>query len=154
MTTIAYRDGVMAADTALTQYSLYEGKFTKITRLNRWDGIEIIVGVAGTPAHQIAFCSFLETGALSDRPDLDKDAHFNAIAVDPAGNVELYDQHLIAVPIDEAFHAFGSGKELAIGAMATGMSAEDAVRIACQYDIYSSEPVTIETVAAFAEEAA
>lgn len=145
MTTIAYRDGVMAADTALTVDGVYQGEIVKTVLLNAH-----VIGVAGLAAHQVAFCQFLDGQELT----LEKDQFFNAIVVSPEGNLAVYDQHLIPVQLNVPFHAIGSGREIAIGAMAAGATAEEAVRIACCYDAYSAEPVTIELIGAIASEEA
>jgi ATP-dependent protease HslVU (ClpYQ) peptidase subunit len=48
------------------------------------------------------------------------------------------DDELILMPLDgRSCDAIGSGEEYAIGAMDAGLSAKDAVKIACNRDIYS-----------------
>lgn len=149
MTTIAYRDGVMAADTALTHNGVWEGKSVKIGTTS--DGR--VVGIAGAPGMMKPFIDWLQFGG--DAPAYDRDDHFFAIVAYADGAASLYDRFMSEIKMSEPFHAIGSGKEIAIGAMAAGASAEDAVRIACIYDAYSAEPVRTVTVAEFdAEEAA
>ena len=41
------------------------------------------------------------------------------------------------------FFALGDGMDLALGAFEMGASAEEAVRIACKYNIYCCEPINI-----------
>lgn len=45
------------------------------------------------------------------------------------------------VEVEDRFHAIGSGAAYALGAMACGKTAPEAVRIACRYDGYSGLPI-------------
>ncbi len=57
----------------------------------------------------------------------------------PALMVNDFGESEICAP----FYAIGSGYELAMGAMAMGASAEEAVRVAIQYDIHSGGEITV-----------
>lgn len=148
MTTIAYKDGVMAADTSLTHNGVWEGSFVKIHILPD----DRLVGIAGCPGMQKMFADWLQFGG--DAPKFDRDDHFFALVAYPDGACSIYDRFMSEIEMNEPSHAIGSGKEMAIGAMAAGASAEQAVLIACKYDAYSAEPVSTMTVAAYAAEAA
>ena len=45
--------------------------------------------------------------------------------------------------VADKFFAWGSGREIALGAMAHGASAYEAVEIACDLDVYSRKPVVV-----------
>jgi hypothetical protein len=57
--------------------------------------------------------------------------------------IERQGEHFDAMvwPANRSIAGVGSGGELAIGAMAAGKNAIEAVRIACRYDINSRAPV-------------
>ena len=44
---------------------------------------------------------------------------------------------------DAEFYAFGSGDAFAMGAMAMGATAEQAVEVATRFDVYSGGPITV-----------
>ena len=123
MTTIAYRDGVLAADSLATCNGMRDGYGAKIWRVGR-----LLVGGAGSRAECLKFRDWVVAG-MKGRPDI---AETNAIVVSP--------EHVVCWsekgcwPVAEPFYAIGSGYEIAIGAMAVGADAERAVHIAAQYD--------------------
>lgn len=55
------------------------------------------------------------------------------------------------IPLTRAYHAIGSGRDYAIGAMYAGMCASDAVRAAVVHDVYSGGEVS--TIRCFEVEA-
>ncbi len=63
------------------------------------------------------------------------------MVVNPDGEVVHYDRHLVPIRVANEFHAIGSGRKLALGAMMAGASADKAVEIACHYDNGSREPI-------------
>lgn len=140
MTTIVYRDGLMACDTMVTSGGIYDGSTSKIWRVPQ--GVLAIAGDLAM-AHEIANLISLEDGgAIREyRKTIDiEDNGFDAFLVTKE-TVWVYDSTFVPMPIDAPFYAEGSGRNLAIGAMAAGAKADEAVAIACQYDIRSSAPV-------------
>lgn len=137
MTTIAYRDGIMAADSLVTSNDVRRGAVAKIGRF----GVGIaggIVGYAGWSGLLDTVVSWLENGAPADaRPTLHPDTSFSAIVVWPNGIVTILDKTFIRTDIDGEFFAEGSGNEFALGAMAMGAKARQAVEIAARFDIYT-----------------
>jgi ATP-dependent HslUV protease subunit HslV len=138
MTTIAYRDGVLAADSLITAGNRIATSVsaTKIVRLS--DGR--LLGHCGQMRHMKPLIAFLE-GRAERYPDMEKDA--TAMVVHLDGRVELhYGRHPDeAFEEDAEFFAIGSGAELALGAMAVGASAIDAVRAAIRFDTSSGGEV-------------
>lgn len=47
-----------------------------------------------------------------------------------------YEKEPVAIPVEDPFMAWGSGRDFAMGAMARGASAREAVEIACRFSIY------------------
>lgn len=132
MTTIAYRDGILAADSQGTVGNLIvPGGTKKLFRLE--DGsVAAFCGIASAGRN---FVNWLDQGAPGERPSLE---HSTVIHLTADGCVE-YDE-FGTNPVEE-FQAWGSGAEIATGALYAGCSAEAAVQIACIADTGSSEPV-------------
>jgi len=153
MTTIAYRDGIMACDSCWTcGDGTVDTLCTKIVRLssgallgsaggNDSRTIERLLDRVKTPA---AVPSYEELAAI--RQD------FIGLLVLPKGQIykiaataaqpdKCDECDLGAWQIHGLFAAAGSGADLALGAMAAGKSAKEAVAIACRYDVNSRPPV-------------
>lgn len=138
MTTIAYRDNMMASDSACFDSSLYQGEVDKLWILPSVG----LIGCCGEIGAMIRVVDWLKNGSEGRKsPNLPDDCEFEAIVVNPEGEVFHYDRHLVPIRISNQFHAIGSGRKLALGAMMAGASADKAVQIACQYDNGSREPV-------------
>ncbi len=127
MTIIAYRDGILAADTFVWSGSITIGTTTKIIKApDGW--------MAGTAGDSYAGECFRRWVMNRRTPEWSNDIeNFTGLLIDPNGNVLSYDSkykgpsHAIA-----SFYAIGSGYEVAIGAMSAGASAEEAARIAIE----------------------
>lgn len=141
MTTIAYRDGVLAADSMCSTNGTYLASVDKIHRLD--DGR--IVGLCGQSGVCRMVVNWLNGG---EKPVLAADDNLNAIIVNPDGGLALLDKHLVLIPCRAPFLADGSGREIALGAMAAGATAEHAVEIACRFDNGSFLPVQSLTIGA------
>ncbi|MGI9449467.1 MAG: hypothetical protein ACR2QH_02265 [Geminicoccaceae bacterium] len=138
MTTIAYRNNIMAADSACFDSSLYQGEVEKLWILPSVG----LIGCCGEIGAMIRVVDWLRDGGERKRcPDLPDDCEFEGIVVSREGEVLHYDRHLVPIRVANEFHAIGSGRKLALGAMMAGASAKRAVQIACQYDNGSREPV-------------
>jgi len=138
MTTIAYRNGILAADSMITAGSriVTSTNATKIVRLS--DGR--LFGHCGQMRHMKPLVAYLE-GKSERYPDMEKDA--TAIVVHPDGRVELhFGRHPDeAFAEDAEFYAIGSGSELALGAMAVGATSIEAVHAAIRFDTCSGGDV-------------
>ena len=130
MTTIAYRDGVMAADTGVWMGGACLTGAVKIAK--GADGC--LHGVAG---HAGACCDYLEwvkNGERGDAPQPERaneESTFIALCVNvQAGTIRLLTaygvEHLDGVP----YVSIGSGAAAALGAMFAGADAEQAIRAA------------------------
>jgi ATP-dependent protease HslVU (ClpYQ) peptidase subunit len=134
MTTIALRNGVMAGDSQVNCGHLKYGQIQKVRRIGNW-----IIGVSGSFDCMEQFFHWARTGFdCSKRPDL-KALHepsFSAIvlnASDPEDIIE-YEIDLVPQRFCAPYRAIGSGRDFAIGAMAMGASAVQAIEIACLHD--------------------
>ena len=139
MTTIAVRYGVIAADSMLNRGGSAGGSISKIERMP--DGC--IIGSTGRCGDSAAFRQWWRSSGAPEQPPKLDDG-FMAIILRPSGAVDFCDSGCVPYRVDADFHAIGSGWEFAMGAMAMGASAEAAVRVACQFDQASAEPIYLE----------
>ncbi len=150
MTTIAYKDGVMAADRRICVNGKVIGATLKIHTVG-----DMVAGCSGERSEISPFLRWLESGASKEsEPTWGKgeDAGFSAIVVSrvsPSG-VDYYwttkDGVLICDHLEHAYVAIGSGSALAIGAMAHGATAEESVKAAMKHDPYTGGGVDVVTV--------
>jgi len=132
MTTVAYRNGVLAADSLATSNDTVTGHAAKLKRLV--DGrLAAMLGRTGAAQRLLAW---IEAGQQGDQPDGDA----SVVIIDQDG-ASYYDDGVHERCSAAPFKAWGTGGCLAIGAMAAGASAEEAVRIACEWDIYTGGEV-------------
>lgn len=131
MTTIAYKDGIMVADSLVWAQGRIEGYCKKILVTER-----IVCGCTGTLVGMRNFHDFIQ-GNEYDKEIIKMDEHaFDAIVVDrTTGEVTMYDGCTIPEKYTADFFAFGSGALLAKGAMLMGASATEAVIQATKIDL-------------------
>lgn len=140
MTTIAYRDGVIAADTRVTSDSIITGSVRKVSKNGR-----VLMGVAGTAAMARELRAWFDEGCQGPLPPnphpLDKEWSVWALIATPT---DVYIVQESGICRNTApYHAMGSGRELALGAMAHGATAEEAVRAAIKHDTSSGGEITV-----------
>lgn len=140
MTTIAYRNGVLVADTVMTKGSALIGQVVKIRRNDKGH----LAGASGSASYNGEFLKWFESGEMGEPPEpIEKDdAMDRGLIFRNNGQVELYEPGgMFKVKID--YFAVGSGCDFAIGAMHAGASAEEAVRASCEHDPNTREPITV-----------
>lgn len=139
MTTVAYRDGIMAADSCVTYGAIIMPcNITKVTKFANGS----IFAYSGTIElgellkRELARCIHEQDGILPDC-DIDRqDNAFSAAIVQPDGEV-LFHEGRTWIQMDVPYFALGSGKDYAYAAMYLGASAEQAVKCACTLDLNS-----------------
>lgn len=131
MTTIAYKDGVMAADTQAT--GDHHSRVRKIERMA--DGT--LVGACGAWRACHAAIEWLRCGQEGKPPKM---AGAWLLVVPPNGKVYYAEETWPPFPTTSKLGAIGSGAPLAMGAMEAGASALEAVRIAAKHDGNTSGP--------------
>lgn len=170
MTTIAYRAGVLAADSMESidsdgGGSRYRRSCTKIFRKMVEDpatgtGYEILVAMAGDSYPSMVFLDwypgirwFRYSGfEVPEVPEMLKhtDGTFDALILEPDADdyLHLYesDVHCRPVEITDEFWAVGSGCKAAMAAMLLGKSALDAVKVAAEIDPYTRGPFKKESL--------
>ena len=127
MTTVAWRGEWLAADSRSVGGSGIS-KAIKIRRIGN-----LTIGFCGSLAFAEAVMQWLESGE-GKRPKARSYDDFQAIAIGDEGVFLIEDVKLRRVPILDEFYAVGSGSHYAMGAMAMGATAQEAVKIAARFD--------------------
>lgn len=145
MTTIVYRDGIMAADSRCTMNTEAGGsrvsKCEKLYRKTTVDKEDVIIGLAGDSGPGLVFLDWFGTGVKEPPASLiEGDGDFTALVLRRAGLFE-YDKWCRGEQVRGRFYAVGSGAKAALGALYMGASAKRAVQIACKIDPYSAGPI-------------
>lgn len=153
MTIIAYRYGIMACDSCwATQEGLQEISLTKIRRLKSGG----LLGGAGEGDSRDAELLLENVKHPKDLPLRSKlqelRLDWTGLLVLPDGSVwtvatsdtpDKKDAEVGICQFNRGFAAVGTGAEIAIGAMAAGKSAFEAVKIVCDWDIHCRPPVHV-----------
>lgn len=138
MTTIAYRDGALAADTATTFAS---GKMNDVPKIIRSG--DMLAAASGDAGYCYKFLRWVQSGCYGNPPearsDNDGSDHGLIVRVTEQEHFEASGSFKSAAK----YIAIGSGGRYAMGAMCVGASAEDAVRAGIAHDPYSGGDVTV-----------
>lgn len=134
MTTIAVRDGVVAADTLLTANGLRDDFGPKVWRVGK-----VLVAACGSRPTCLRFREWVAAGMRGDSPFNDEDG--NGIVVSHAGIVCWSKKG--CWPVRQPFYTLGSGYQVALGALEAGATAEEAVRAAIKWDTGSGGEVMV-----------
>jgi len=136
VTTIVFKNGTLAADTALTSGAdAHAGEMSKIAKCEDFMG-----GASGGILEVSKFLEWVVQGA--DFDDLPKfEEKFNAFLIDKTHKVRVVGKEGISHPIKSPFYAIGSGEEAAKGALLMGATAEEAVQAAIHVDLYTGGSV-------------
>lgn len=137
MTTIAYRDGALAFDSQVSDGNRFDGTMMKGIK-----GDYFVAAMSGA-ANRMGVLGSIYVDK-SDNPVYDKSAlteNEELVVVTRAG--VFFCNNAGPLKFDAPFYVAGSGGSIAMGAMAHGASAEEAVQIACKYDTKTSAPVHV-----------
>lgn len=124
MTTITYRNGIMAGDTQVYHDALV-GHAPKVHVFGN-----VLVGCTGANCRIRAFVAWVEAGMAGEAPGM---AETTALVVMPTGEVRMYGEEGWCT-FEAPYYAIGSGKKFALGAMAHGADAPQAVAAAMVHD--------------------
>jgi 20S proteasome alpha/beta subunit len=130
MTTIAYKDGIVAYDSLVT---VGRQKHSEPAKVFKWQGT--LVGMCGADCPEnYKVKAWLDEIAASPKVIGMKKAEFELLLIPKEGLLRLLYSDGRGLFINYPFYAIGSGSDYARGAMAMGATAEEAVRIAAEYD--------------------
>jgi hypothetical protein len=137
MTTVAWDGKTLAADSQSTTGSV-RGTAAKLAK-NR-DGF--LVAGSGDLGTVKVWINWVLAGMPPDQqPTSIEEA--NILVIDPRGRPSLFSGLAVAQPLPRRQWAIGSGGDIALGAMAAGADARQAVKIACKLDVYSGGRVVV-----------
>ena len=126
MTTIAFRDGIMACDSRMT------GGYIAVCKSKIVEGRDCLVGFSGDAIAGHSGAMYL-AGEMQDRPVTSKDDVWFLVYRDK--RLYLADSEFRELPLDgNKYFAIGSGEQAAMVAMHMGASAAEAVKMAIRVD--------------------
>lgn len=129
MTTIVWKaPGVLACDSMASEGGVrYRGKIKFQLRE------KYAYAVTGGLAAGLKLVEWIDGGAPDDCPIDDRSV--TAVCMDlKTGKAWTWCHEGVPLPIEDKMYATGSGRELALGALAMGASASEAVAVACEWD--------------------
>lgn len=131
MTTIAYKQGVVACDKQATNNGVVSRGSYKATTSP--DG-KTIYFITGTLTRGLKFVEWLVNGGREQEDEAPKLKKTVVLELDmKTGKAQLWEDD-IPLPIEDRIAAFGSGGDIALGAMASGASPQEAVNISSRWD--------------------
>lgn len=133
MTTIAYRDGVMAGDSGNFVGDVYLNTAKKVFRHKGH-----LYGMCGEAAENLAFKAWIKSGSDGKRPSMKCGV---IIEITPKGKIKLWENDNPPYRFKGPFIANGAGGDIAFGAMGSGATAEQAVEAACKMHAFTVGPV-------------
>lgn len=137
MTVIAWKGGVLAADTLGVDQGTRIGYLTKIGRtMDGW-----LFGACGRGAQLAKFAEWMQT--REGEPERFDGEHTEFIMIAPGGIVSQWLGEGWFTMDPAEFRAWGSGGELALGAMVMGADAVTACKVACDFNIHCGGEITV-----------
>jgi len=138
MTTVAYKAGVIAADTMMCAHNAFDGHVTKIAKFGG-----LLAGAGGSSAMCRMWFDWLRGGLNGEPPkQIANEFDLDAFAVIPGGRLLYWDgQGMLHCRAE--MYAVGSGAKFALGAMHAGATPEEAVRAAMAFDCFTGGDIEV-----------
>ena len=133
MTIIAYRAGMLAADSLETSGDVRTGYVPKIFRVNGG-----LIGFSGARPAIDAVLGWLHGG---ERPEGLGPDDLAALLIQPDGSAWEMTSALVPFRVPGEFAAIGGAWRLAVGAMAFGANAVEAVKVAIDLNVNCGGPI-------------
>lgn len=140
MTTIAYSNGTLAADTQSTAGDTRAGFNIKVAKRGA-----VLAAAAGTTSLCQRFMDWFRSGMKGDPPVMKMDVH-------DAWGVLFYEDDRVAALHEAGWERIrtpiwtaGSGGDIALGAMSAGATPAEAVAIAARHDKNTGGDITVLT---------
>lgn len=143
MTVIAYRDGVMAADSGSFSGGRVHGFCKKLARAD--DGT--LYGIVGSAAEAARFLSWVDSGREGDAPvprisnAAENESAFYVLVARPGADPEMLTGFGVEPYFDAPYIAIGGASEAALGALHAGATARAAVLAAIEHSQWAHGPV-------------
>lgn len=137
MTVIAWDGKALAADRQATANGVLH-TITKIRKITKGKKKGWLIANAGSAATGGLLMDWFESGAVPSQFPYEyqtKDGFAaTLIAISPEGLIHKYEHLPLPIVFEDDFYADGSGKEMAMGAMAMGADAETACQVVCSME--------------------
>ncbi len=144
MTTICWRDGILACDSRMTAGdTIMSDQCDKIIEITDGAGNPMLIAGSGHLDDIAAFAFWVKGGCVvKEKPDLDQDS-FAALFVNHDGLCFKHmGKHKFGLPIRQGeYTAIGTGRDFALAAMDSGRNAVEAVNVAIGRDPFSGGEV-------------
>ena len=138
MTTIAYKDGVLAADSLVTCGNSRDGSMVKIAKRG-----PVLAAAAGAIGGCSAFLDWFRGGMLGDAPVSPDGPHnWTGVLFTPDDRVLVLENGCWTAT-RQAEVTMGSGAEFAQGALSMGADPVRAVKVAIMHDTQSGGEITV-----------
>jgi ATP-dependent protease HslVU (ClpYQ) peptidase subunit len=137
MTTVVYRDGIMASDTQLSRGNL-KNRFKKTFKFK--DGS--LFGISGELISCMRIKDWFASDMKGEPPQFADDNAAECMLVNKHG-LFLIDGELYPIEMEDGFLAIGSGAPYALSAMSCGKTALEALEIASEWDAGTSAPFNV-----------
>lgn len=131
MTTICAKDGIIASDTRMTGGSYMTEGLKKVFQVgDEW------IGLAGEVCKFPEFIDWYR-GDTDEKPDIDG---MEVMVMHKSGELSIFEGKCVAIPVGK-MGAIGSGTQFAMGAMAFGATAKEAIKVAAKFDEHTGKRV-------------
>jgi len=142
MTTIAFKEGILAGDKMSVNGNL---KYARVTKVHKINGC--LCAIAGPYDIGMEMLHWFQEGAEPDDfPGIQMETNESTLLViTPERRITLYERSPIPLIFEQEVVAIGSGRDFALAAMELGCSAEEAVRVAMKLDAYTGGDVDVIT---------
>lgn len=140
MTTVAWKDGILAADSQVTQDDVKYLSADKITIINK----DLVISGAGDSNECLRMERWFKSVGADWEEQIDKKPQvkktYEAIVISKGRPYTIY-RDGPPEPIAHPFYAIGSGWKFAMAAMYLGKSATEAVLLASQFDVNTNDRI-------------
>lgn len=138
MTTIAYKDGILAVDSRETIHTEAGGTrvFNNCIKAQHDEEKNIIVAHCGDSAEAQQAQDWYLSKGRKKKPEFEEGVDFALYILKKKGLFYM-GANLHEIQLHEEYYADGSGVKIALGAMYAGASAVDAVEAAAEHDPYT-----------------
>ena len=158
MTTIVFRDGILASDSKMSFGGVYMGNYKKVFKVTMEENQSIVdrllhreiikkeylVGAAGSVPDIQEYLEYIFEGGREPNNDLECSIVTVEISDDGGYDIQYYGGGArLSHNVGGEYYAMGSGADIAYGALYHGATAEDAVRAAIHHDNGSGGAVQI-----------
>jgi ATP-dependent protease HslVU (ClpYQ) peptidase subunit len=123
---MATSDGVVTSSHCQKLHRLHDGR---------------LAALMGSAIEAQTILKWIEGGETGKQPNVG--GHDGAVVIADENGLALYESGFIERYGPSEYRAFGCGWRIAMGAMAVGATAEEAVRAACELDVYCGGEVTV-----------